>query len=828
METSCFHCGDPVPAGSSYAVRTERGWRSVCCAGCEAVAYSILGQGLEDFYRLRGAQRLERPAESCQENLELYDHPELQRAFVREVDDNRETVLLLEGIRCPACVWLNEQTIRRVPGVVSAHLNYSTRRAILRWDPRRARLSDVLQAVKRVGYRAHPYDAARDDKLQREERRDALWRLFVAGFGMMQVMMYALPAYVAGDGDMSADIGELLRWASFALTVPVVFYAAAPFFSGARRDLARGRLGMDVSVALGIAIAFGASVAAMLLGAAEVYFDSVTMFVFLLLGGRYLEMLARQRATSVLQHLSRLIPEGAHRLRDFPRSLEVDRIPACSLKPGEHTLVKPGESFPADGVVEQGSGEVNEALLTGEGRPVFKQPGNAVIGGSMNLSTPLVMRVEKVGGETVLSCIARLIERAAADRPRLVALAERWVTPFMLCVVLLAVAAALGWAAVDPARSLPVAVAVLVATCPCAFSLATPAALTVATGELARLGVIVTRAHAIEALGRVSDVVLDKTGTLTRGEPVLVDIACHSELPEEKCLALAAAMEAASEHPIGKAFAAAVAGRGLPAVSALDNVPGSGIEAVVEGHRYRLGSPAFAQALAPCVPVAPRRYSEVWLAAEGGLLASFQLADEIRPEAAEAVRRLQSLGLALHVLSGDGVEATGTLAARLDIGAFEGRADPERKRNYVAALQRQGKLIAMVGDGINDAPVLARADVSLAMGGGTRLAQIQADAVVLSQDLVALAEAIELSRRTLCVVRQNVAWAFAYNLSALPLALFGALTPWAAAIGMSVSSLLVVLNALRLQRSRRTSAAVLSADGMGGMTPRSQPVEARV
>jgi Cu2+-exporting ATPase len=778
-----------------------------CCATGKAPAVAHADPGAVREARLRphdaGRAAAMRPAE---EDLVLYDDPAIQRGFVRTGPKGAEAVLLLEGLRCAACALRNEQTLSRLPGVLGAEVNYATHRANLLWDPSRIRLSDILAAVRKIGYRAYPHDPQRVDALDRGERRDALGRLFVAGFGMMQVMMYALPAYIAGEGEMSADIGQLLRWASLVLTLPVVAYSAGPFFRGAWRDLRASRLGMDVPVALGIAVAFGASVAATFAGSGEVYFDSVAMFVFLLLLGRYLSLIARARAARSLQHLGRLVPEFAHRLRDFPRSLETERVAAAALRAGDCVLVKPGETFPADGAVQDGAGAVSEALLSGEARPKAKRAGDAVIAGAVNLSSPLVVKIEKTGADTVLSSVLRLIERAAAEKPRLIELADRTAAWFILFVLVLAALAGIYWAASAPERTLPVVVAVLVATCPCALSLATPVALTVAIAELAARGLVAARQQAVEALARATDVVLDKTGTLTLGELRLAGVTPVGLLPREDCLALAAAIESASEHPIARTLAAAGARSAALQVAEVRNVPGAGIEARVDGRLYRIGAPEFAAGLGSGTAAAApdEEDTQVWLGDGSGLLACFRLGDELRPEAVEAVAALHALGLEVHLLSGDRERTTRDLARRAGIALVQAQADPDAKRRYVAELQRRGRRVAMVGDGINDAPVLAQADVSVAMGNGARTAQTRADAVLLSEDLRELPRAVGYARRTLRVVRQNLAWAFAYNLLVLPLAVSGLLTPWAAAIGMSASSLLVVLNALRLQgRPRR-------------------------
>ncbi|HQR53817.1 MAG TPA: heavy metal translocating P-type ATPase metal-binding domain-containing protein [Burkholderiales bacterium] len=523
---SCFHCGLPVPAGSSYCARVDGMARQMCCHGCVAVAEAIVAQGLTGYYRHRtalpprGAEAV--PAFLAQ--LRLYDDPTVQQSFVREAAPHvREAALILEGIVCAACVWLNEQHIGRLPGVVSVAINYATRRAYVRWDERRLELSDILKAVADIGYTAHPFDAARFDEVARRERKTALWRLFVAGLGMMQVMMYAYPAYVA-DGDMSPDIESLMRWASLILTTPVVFYSAAPFFAAAWRDLQQRRVGMDVPVALGVAVAFVASVVATLRGGGEVYFDSITMFVFLLLGGRFLEMSARASAGRAAEELLKLMPAFAARLTGFPRTRATERIAVSMLKPGDCVLVKPGDSIPADGEIVEGATEVDDSLLTGESRPVLKVRGDALTGGAVNVTSPVVMRVTRVGTETVVAGILRLLDRAASDKPALAQLADRTARVFVAVLLAVAAATAAAWGMIDPGRALWVTVSVLVVSCPCALSLATPAALTAATGALTRLGVVVTRGHALETLSRATHVIFDKTGTLTHGRLELTGV----------------------------------------------------------------------------------------------------------------------------------------------------------------------------------------------------------------------------------------------------------------------------------------------------------------
>ena len=707
---------------------------------------------------------------------------------------------MIEGMRCTACVWLNESVLGRLPGVLGIGINATTHRAQVRWDPQRIRLSEILAAVRRIGYRAHPYDARQAEIAQRAERKQSLWRLFVAGFGMMQVMMYAVPVYMAEPGSMTPDIEQLMRWASLMLTLPVVFYSAGPFFEVAWRDLRLGRMGMDLPVALGIGVAFGASLWSTFSGHGEVYFDSVSMFVFLLLCGRYLEIRARHAVARSLDYLSRAIPEVALRL---DTAQDAQQVAVSSLRPGDRVLVRSGERVPADGLVVEGNSFVDESLISGESRPVARQAGDTLTGGSTNLADPLVMQVERIGADTVLSSIVRLMQQAATERPALAANAERITGWFVAATLALAAGAAAVWWLVEPAQALWVAVSILVVTCPCALSLATPVALTVATGRLARQGLIVCRGHVIETLARATDVVLDKTGTLTMGQLRLTRTHALAGTAEPDGLAIAAALERGSMHPIAKALIAACPH--ALAVRDSKHYAGLGVEAELDGHVYRLGRPEFVMAphRAP-VPLPdteiPPGSSIAMLGDESRCLALFVLGDELRPDAREFMQSLRAAGKRVHLLSGDRAETVGGLAATLGIEDVTADASPQAKLQYVQALQREGRVVAMIGDGVNDAPVLAQANVSIAMGDGAWMSQRQADAVLLSGRLGDLRAAFDTSARTLAIIRENLFWALAYNLTAVPLAALGMVTPWMAGVGMSASSLVVILNSLRLFR----------------------------
>jgi P-type Cu2+ transporter len=614
--------------------------------------------------------------------------------------------------------------------------------------------------------------------------------------------MYAFPVYVA-EGAMTADIEQLMRIASLVLTLPVALWSSMPFYAGAWRDLRAGRAGMDVPVSLGIIIAFVASVWATWTATGEVYFDSVSMFVFLLLGARFLETEARDRAMQTQEQLARMAPATAERLTGDAKGLTV-RVAAASLLSGDLVRVRPGDAIPADGVVVEGFSAADEALLTGESRPVVKRPGDPLTGGSVNLEGVLTMRVTRTGEETVLSGIVRLMDRAQSEKPKIAQAADRVAQWFVASLLVLTLGAFAVWWQIDSSRALWIAVAMLVVTCPCALSLATPAALTAATGAAYRAGVLITRGSALETLAQATHFVFDKTGTLTAGRMTLTGVTLLSDRTREQCLGEAAALEAWSEHPAGRALATAAHGA-HPVATGVQTFAGDGVEGIVNGRRMRVGRPQFVaalhgQALPPEIDFAPDAVSVVALGDSQGWLALFLLDDVLRHDALTMIRELKEEGVQVSLLSGDRPQRARHTAAELGITECRGGATPSDKLAYVRELQSRGAIVAMVGDGVNDAPVLAQAQVSIAPGGGTPLAQISADIILMADRLDAIVQTVRASRQALRVIRQNLAWAVLYNAIALPLAMSGLVTPLVAAIGMSSSSLVVVVNALRLAR----------------------------
>ncbi|HKB52358.1 MAG TPA: cation-translocating P-type ATPase [Ramlibacter sp.] len=736
----------------------------------------------------------------------VLDDPQEWSTFSRAVADRdgwQESYLAIQGMHCASCALTVEHALAALPGVEEVQVNGASAAARIVWSPQASRPSEWLAALRGAGYGALPAGDLIDAAARVREQRVLLWRWLVAGFCMMQVMMYAVPAYIAAPGDMTPDIETLLRWASWVLTLPVVLFACWPFFAAALRDLRHRSLGMDVPVALGIAIAFGASTAATfdpggLLGR-DVWYDSVTMFVFFLLSGRLLEQRLRDRTAGSLQALMRRLPQTIERRLTHEGGYE--RVAVRRVVAGDVIRVLPGEIFPADGEVIEGETRADEALLTGESRPVRRACGEGVIAGSQNLSGVVVVRVERAGGETRYARIVALMEQAAIEKPRLARIADRIATPFLLAVVIAAAGAAAWWWPVDPEKALSVAIAVLIVTCPCALSLATPAAALAAAGALARQGVLVRRLQALEAAATVDTVYFDKTGTLTEDAMKVVATRTRDGVSAAEAMALAAALAQHSLHPASRAIAGAV-GADQVKVDGATELAGRGVRARVTAagvqRQVRLGSTAFCDAPADATAVA----AAVHLADESGWLASFELEESLRADAVAAVAALRRAGLQVELVSGDHPDAVARLASRVGIDAARGHCTPEDKLDHLRCAQQQGRRVAMVGDGVNDGPVLARADLSIAMGESVPLAQAKSDFIVLGGQLMAVPSLIAIARRTRRVVRQNLAWAAAYNAVSVPLAVIGFMPPWLAGLGMAASSLLVVANSARLARGR--------------------------
>ncbi|RYJ59407.1 heavy metal translocating P-type ATPase [Pseudomonas songnenensis] len=792
----CYHCGLPVPTGSPYQARVLGETRALCCPGCQAVAEAIVKGGLESYYQHRSDTAINPQSlpQELNEEMALYDRKDVQQPFVQHQGELASTSLMIEGISCAACGWLIERHLRNLSGVSEASLNLSNHRLTVRWSDAQLPLSELLGELRRIGYAAHPYQADQAAERLASENRRSLRQLGVAGLLWMQVMMATMATWPEFNLDLSESFFVTLRWTALLLTTPIVFYCCTDFFKGALRDLRTRHLTMDVSVSLAIGGAYVAGIWSTITGQGELYFDAVGMFALFLLAGRYLERRARERTADATAQLVNLLPASCLKLDADGHS---NRILLSELQLGDRVLVQPGALIPADGTIVSGQSSIDESVLTGEYLPLPRGSGDAVTAGTLNVEGPLTVEVQALGDDTRLSAIVRLLERAQADKPKLAELADKVAQWFLLVVLVVATVVGLVWWQIDPQRAFWIVLALLVATCPCALSLATPTALTTATGTLHKLGLLLTRGHVLEGLNQIDTVVFDKTGTLTEGRLTLTAVHPLGALDADACLALAAALENRSEHPIARAF-----GRAPLAAESVETVPGLGLLGCVEGRNLRIGQPSFvAEGFSQPAPVIPGEQGQwLLLGDERGPLAWLVLDDRLRDDAPALLAACRRRGWQTLLLSGDSSPMVGQIAKELGIDQAEGGMTPAAKLTRLQALQAQGHRVLMLGDGVNDVPVLAAADISVAMGSATDLAKTSADAVLLSNRLSSLAQAFDVARRSRRIIIENLTWASLYNGLILPFAAIGWVTPLWAALGMSISSLLVVLNALRLTR----------------------------
>ena len=782
----------------------------MCCPGCQAVATAIVAGGLDNYYQFRDSTAdtpSDVPADSSEKEYDLYDLEEIQKDFVvnsSEQPNHKEATLLVEGISCAACVWLIEHHLLKLDGVDQISVNLSNHKAHVVWHPDKLKLSQLLKALKYIGYKGSPYHPDDEDKLRTQENRKALRRIGIAGIGMMQVMMYAIALYAGAMHGIDETHQQFIRWISLLVATPVVFYSAQIFFINAWRDLktfsaSSKHLTMDVPVSLAIGGAYLASCWATIQNNGEVYFDSVSMFTFFLLLGRYLEMRARHVTGQASASLNRLLPTAAHKIING----EIQLVPAKQLNPGDNIIIEPGETIAADCVIIEGESNVDESALTGEFLPVKKSSGDRIVAGTINVESPLTAQVEHIGNATKVSAIIRLLDRAQAEKPTIARIADRVASYFVAGVLMSAFLVACVWTWLEPTQAFWITLSVLVVTCPCALSLATPTALTAATGSLRKIGFFITRGRVLEGLPQITHVVFDKTGTLTEGQMALTEITPCDGFNQQDCLDLAAALEQHSQHPIAKAFVGTSTNSNTNQIRAhhIKVLPGFGVEGIINNVKVRIGQAKYAceqpNLTAPCedgqwILLSVAQKPACW----------FQLSDRLRPQAVSAIASLKKQGLELELLSGDISNQVEKIAEQLGINKFSAGMTPDQKLEHIKQLQQQGAKVLMVGDGINDVPVIAVADLSVAMGSATDLAKTNADAVLVSGNLLQLPQAIEQSRKTKNIITQNISWALLYNLTVLPLAAFGFIPPYMAAIGMSLSSLLVVGNASRLSRAK--------------------------
>lgn len=796
-DNRCFHCSLPIDGPIRFFANIDGNSQPMCCPGCQAVAEAIVAGGLANYYQHRTQSASQAVDQHLLEELTIYDRSDQQQGFVHPADHGYMVAsLMIDGITCAACIWLLENHLSSLTGVERVSVNLNTHEAEITWQPNLLPLSQLMQAIAQIGYRAMPWRIDQQEARLKQENREFIRRLAVAGIGAMQVMMYAIALYSGAiSDDMPTIHRDLIRIFSAAVATPVVLYSGAPFFRAAWRNIRLRHLGMDVPVAIAIGGAYLASLWATFVAEGEVYYDSATMFTFFLLTGRYLELRARHATIRAAKTLTSLLPKTC--LKEVNGHFV--RTPVSDLKPNDIIRILPGDAIPADGLLLQGCTSVDEAMLTGEHLPRQKTSGDTLLCGTINIAHSVQIRVTQVAGQTQLAGILRLQRQAQQDKPPIARLADKVAGWFVFFVLLVAVAVYWSWSVIAPDDAFWITLSVLVITCPCALSLATPTCLSAATGYLHRLGLLVTRSHLLEGLHSVDHIIFDKTGTLTQGNPALARVVPvnDDEISSETIIDLAAALEAHSEHPIARAFAAQDGGKYQ--AHEVRNHPGQGIEGIINNTHYTLGRSDFAAGDQHLLP--PQEQGQwLLLAQHQRPLAWLQITDTLRPEAINTIARLLQLGKTITLLSGDSTAVVAATAQTLSIRHWLAEQRPEQKLSYINMLQAQGRRVMMVGDGINDVPVLAGADVSIAMGNASDLTRTSADGVLISGNLEHLADALCQADRTQKIIRQNLLWALGYNLTALPLAAAGMVSPWMAAAGMTLSSLLVVANALRLGR----------------------------
>ena len=791
---TCYHCGEAVPGDCKLTALIDGIEQPMCCPGCRAVAGMIAASGLESFYTLRTDFAPKPDADTpIADAYTLFDDPENHSHFVSEVSPGiHEARLLIAGISCAACTWLIENSLRNVSGVVSAELNLSQHSLRVQWQASELPLSRIFHSIATLGYQPYPWKLALGAELIATEQRQSLRQLAVAGLGMMQVGMFAIALHAGEIQGIADEYRSLLRWVSLIVSSVVVVYSARSFFRNAWINLQQKHLVMDTPVALAIGLAWTASAYATFTNSGQVYFDSVSMFTFFLLLGRFVERRTRQQELLRQIDLQSLLPTTARKSVDGGWQ----QVPCSALNAGDRLLLNAGTQVPADGRLIEGTASVDEAALTGEHQPRAVGPGDTVSAGTVLLEGNPQLEVLAAGDATRIAQTLALSDRAQQHKPPIALLADHVASYFVAAILLIAAAVAWYWWQQDPQRALWVTLSVLVVSCPCALALATPAALARASTALKRRGLLLCKESVLEKLRGIDTVLFDKTGTLTRGDLTLVATHTFAETDERRCQQLAAALEQYSNHPAARAFTDS----GALQLEQPVNTPGRGVSANWQGQQYRIGSAEYARELNPELLQHPATEGYwIVLCSAADTLAWFQLRDQVRPEAAAIVAGLKQRGLRVELLTGDSSSAGSELAAKLAMDDCHSGQSAAQKLAYLRQKQAAGHRVLMVGDGLNDAPVLAAADVSIAVSGATDLAKARADAIVINNRLQPLLDGMTYAKQCFRVIYQNISWALAYNASLIPLAAAGLVPPWAAAIGMSLSSLLVVTNSLRLK-----------------------------
>ncbi|PKH88029.1 heavy metal translocating P-type ATPase [Colwellia sp. Bg11-28] len=817
MTSQCFHCNEAVPRGINLSVEISQIQQPMCCIGCQAVAQTIVDNGLTQYYAVRTEPAHKGQSlvpEQLQKN-KLLDEAVLQTEFIYQDNDCKEAILTIDGISCAACAWLIEMQLEKLKGLVKINVNATSQRATVRWQDDALKLSEILQAIEHIGYQALPFKANEAELRNKKQSKAFIKRLGISGILMMQIMMIAFGLYFGAFSEMAEHNKVYLRWVSFILTIPIIFYGALPFYTGAIKAIKAKRLSMDVPVSIAILLAFSASAWATITQQGEVYFESVSMFTFLLLIGKFLEFRARSHAAQVSANLLKLMPMTATKVivsndnivaeaqNNESQTREV-LVAAKQLIQGDLVIIKPGEVVPADGVIISGLSQLNEAMLSGEQVPISKTINDNVFAGTLNGDGNITVQVKQATNQSFLSQLIRLSEEAQAHKPKIAKLSDKIAQYFVALILLTSIATAIYWQQHMPEEAFWITLSVLVATCPCALSLATPTALTCATTHLNRAGIMIKGGHVMETMPKIDCFAFDKTGTLTTGEFTIDRVELinnDSSYNQEQILAIAAALEAHSEHPIAKPFAEH---RDYNLTAQEVKVhSGQGVTGTINTIDYAIGKYSWLEnslaeegGQAKSLKINVNGASCI-LIANKEIIAVFYLIDKIRDEAFEVISELNNHNKTL-LLSGDSQIACDTIAQTLPVNTVLGGLSAKDKMEQIKQVQAQGYTVAMAGDGVNDSPVFGAAHISIAMGCGADITKSGADVILLNNKLSSIDTLIKVAHRTRRIILQNYLWAFGYNAIVLPLAVAGYITPYMAVIGMSASSILVITNSLRL------------------------------
>ena len=808
MTSKCFHCNEAVPRGINLTVEISQIQQPMCCIGCQAVAQTIVDNGLTQYYAVRteAAQKGQSLVPEQLQKNKLLDEAVLQSEFIYQEDDYKEAILTIDGISCAACAWLIEMQLEKLEGLIKINVNATSQRATVKWQDDALKLSDILHAIEHIGYQALPFKANEAELRNKKQSKAFIKRLGISGILMMQIMMIAFGLYFGAFSEMAEHNKVYLRWVSFILAIPIIFYGAFPFYTGAIKAIKAKRLSMDVPVSIAIILAFSASAWATITQQGEVYFESVSMFTFLLLIGKFLEFRARSHASQVSANLLKLMPMTATKvilsgdgISEESQSKEV-LVAAKQLIQGDLVIIKPGEVVPADGIITSGVSQLNEAMLSGEQLPINKTINDNVFAGTINGDGNITVQVKQATNESFLSQLIRLSEQAQAHKPKIAKLSDKIAQYFVALILLTSIATAIYWQQHLPEEAFWITLSVLVATCPCALSLATPTALTCATTHLNRAGIMIKSGHVMETVPKINCFAFDKTGTLTTGEFTINKIELvnsESSYNQEQILAIAAALEAYSEHPIAKPFAE-YRDYSLTAEEVKVH-SGQGVTGTLKNIDYAIGKYSWLAKTMSFDKNQAQSFSDASciLIANKQVIAAFYLIDNIRDDAFDTISNLNRDNRTL-LLSGDSQMACDSIAQKLPVNTVLGGLSAQDKMEQLKQAQKQGYKVAMTGDGVNDSPVFGAAHISIAMGCGADITKSGADVILLNNKMASIETLIKVAHKTRRIVFQNYLWAFGYNAIVLPLAVAGYITPYMAVIGMSASSILVITNSLRL------------------------------